>query len=257
MDIRRASLVLLTTAALLAAWLLPAMAQPLSYHQFADCRGWWNVPNALNVLSNLPFLLAGGLGLHVAMSATRSRFHDDHERLAYMIFFLGAALTCFGSMYYHAAPDNPRLVWDRLPMTFAFAGLVAAVIGERVDHRWGGWLLWPLLALGALSVYYWYATELAGHGNVLPYGMFQAWSIGILLLIVALWPSHRYSHGSHIAGPILLYGLAKIAETFDLAIWRATDLFISGHTLKHLLAAGAVFLVYRMLSIRDPLPVRG
>ena len=39
------------------------MPQGLWYHQFKDDRTLWGVPNALNVLSNIPFLLVGLWGL--------------------------------------------------------------------------------------------------------------------------------------------------------------------------------------------------
>ena len=45
-----------------------------------------------------------------AMSARRSWF----------VFFLGVALVFLGSGYYHYAPNDDSLVWDRLPMTVAF-----------------------------------------------------------------------------------------------------------------------------------------
>jgi hypothetical protein len=39
-------------------------AQPLWYHDFADQRTFWHIPHALNVLSNIPFVLVGLLGLY-------------------------------------------------------------------------------------------------------------------------------------------------------------------------------------------------
>ena len=256
MTIAASALAVFSLACALAAVLWPAMAQPLSYHDFADCRSWLTVPNTLNVLSNLPFAVAGVLGMHAVASPAHSRFHLDSERLPYLMFFMGATLTCFGSMYYHWLPDNPHLVWDRLPMTMAFSGLVSAVIAERINLRFGSRMLWPLVALGALSVYYWHATEQLGHGNVIPYGVFQVWSIVVLMVVVLFWPAGRYSHGAVLTWPIALYAAAKIAETFDLAIWRASSQWVSGHTIKHLLAAAAVFAVYRMIVRREPLPAR-
>jgi hypothetical protein len=108
----------------IAAVLVPAMPQPLSYHAFADCRTFWAIPNFFNVLSNLPFLAAGIMGLAIIWRGGGS-FADPREQLPYLVFFLGALLTSAGSAYYHLAPDNTRLVWDRLPMTLGFAGLVS------------------------------------------------------------------------------------------------------------------------------------
>lgn len=245
-----------TAICLLAAVLAPAMAQPLGYHDFADCRAWFGMPNILNVLSNLPFLLFGAAGLWL-LAQGRVKWHDPREALPYMVFFLGAALTCLGSMYYHWRPDNPRLVWDRLPMTLAFAGLIASVVAERVDRQWGRRSLAPLLIAGAASVLYWYATERLGRGNVMPYGIFQGWAILIVLLVLLLFPNRQYSHGAGLWAPIVWYGLAKIAETFDLQIYRATGALASGHTIKHLLAALAVWSLLRLLRQRTPLPAGG
>jgi hypothetical protein len=244
-------LVALTAALALAAVLVPAMPQPLSYHAFADCRSFWTVPNFLNVASNLPFMIAGALGLRLIWNG-RGRFVDSREQLPYLVFFLGAMLTCFGSAYYHAAPDNARLVWDRMPMTLGFAGLVAAAVAERVDLKFGLRLLWPLLALGVISVIYWYATERTGAGNVVPYAAYQAWSIGIIVLLLLLFSARRYSHGGLLTWAAIWYGLAKVFETFDLQVYRLLGGTLSGHTIKHVLAAFAVFAIVRQLRMREP-----
>ncbi|HET9472982.1 MAG TPA: hypothetical protein VFO82_03760 [Steroidobacteraceae bacterium] len=238
-----------TLVLFVAAVLVPAMPQPLSYHAFADCRTIWSIPNFFNVLSNLPFLVGGGLGLWIIWRGDGA-FVDEREQLPYLVFFLGALLTSFGSAYYHLAPDNPRLVWDRLPMTLGFAGLVAAAVTERADQRLGLQSLWPLLAIGAGTVIYWYATERMGAGNIIPYAAYQGWSILVIVLLIAMFPAQRYSHGTLLLWAAGWYGLAKVFETFDLAIYRLLGGTLSGHTIKHLLAAGAVFAIVRQLRIR-------
>jgi len=235
-----------------AAVIVPAMPQPLSYHLFADCRAFWSIPNFFNVVSNLPFLAGGVLGLALIWKGG-GRCIDQREQLPYLVFFLGALLTCAGSAYYHAAPDNARLVWDRLPMTLGFAGLVSAAIAERVDLRLGLRALWPLLLVGVITVIYWYATERAGRGNLIPYAAYQAWSIAVIVLLIAAFPARRYSHGGLLAWAALWYGLAKVFETFDLQVYRLLNGVLSGHTIKHLLAAGAVFAVVRQLQRRRAL----
>lgn len=241
----------LTAAFVFAAIFVPAMPQPLSYHAFADCRAFLGVPNFFNVISNLPFLAGGVLGLRVIWKGG-GRFIDAREQLPYLVFFLGALLTCFGSAYYHAAPDNPRLVWDRLPMTLGFAGLVAAAIAERVDLKLGLRSLWPLLLVGVVTVIYWYATERMGAGNLIPYAAYQGWSIVIIVVLLLLYQRGRYSRGSLLAWAAIWYGLAKIFETFDLQVYRALGGTLSGHTIKHVLAAFAVFAIVRQLRLREP-----
>lgn len=243
-------LLAITAALVLAAAFVPAMPQPLSYHAFADCRGFWAIPNFLNVVSNLPFLLAGVLGLRLIWVG-RGNFIDAREQLPYLVFFLGALLTCFGSAYYHAAPDNTRLVWDRLPMTLGFAGLVSAAVAERVDQKVGLKILWPLVAVGAITVIFWYGTERAGAGNVIPYAAYQAWSIAAIVLLLAI-PATRYSHGGLLAWAAVWYGLAKVFETFDLQVYRLLAGTLSGHTVKHVLAAFAVLAIVRQLRMREP-----
>jgi len=239
-----------------AAVLVPAMPQPLSYHAFADCRTLWSIPNFFNVLSNLPFLVGGCLGLRLIWQGAGA-FVDEREQLPYLVFFLGALLTSFGSAWYHLAPDNPRLVWDRLPMTLGFAGLVAAALAERADQRLGLRSLWPLLAVGAGTVIYWYATERMGAGNLIPYAAYQGWSILVIVLLIAVFPAWRYSHGYLLLWAAGWYGLAKVFETFDLGVYRLLGGTLSGHTIKHLLAAGAVFAIVRQLRLRRPLAVSG
>jgi hypothetical protein len=243
-------LAVLTAAGAIAAALIPAIPQPLSYHDFADCRAFFSVPNFLNVVSNVPFLLAGAYGLALALGGDERRFASGEERLPYLVFFLGAVLTTFGSMYYHAAPDNARLVWDRLPMTPGFAGLAAAVLGERIDPKLGRLALWPLVAVGVFTVLYWHATEQAGVGNLVPYALYQAWSVIVVAFAVLAFPARRYSHGGALWWVVALYAAAKVAEAFDLAIYRMGEI-ASGHSVKHVLAALAVYAVAEMLRRRS------
>jgi hypothetical protein len=245
-------LLLITVACVVAALLVPAMPQSLSYHRFADCRSLFGVANFFNVISNLPFLVAGAWGLALIFRGGGS-FIEPREQLPYLVFFVGALLTCLGSAYYHAAPDNTRLVWDRLPMTLGFAGLVSAALSERVDPKLGQRSLWPLLALGVFTVLYWYATERAGAGNVMPYGIYQGWSILIIVLVLAWYPATRYTHGRMLAWAAIWYGLAKVFETFDRQIFDLLGGVVSGHSIKHVLAAIGVFAIVRQLQLRQPL----
>lgn len=125
-------------AAFVATALLPAIPQPLAYHHFADQRTFFGIAHGLDVLSNLAFLVSGVLGLFYV---SRSRALDAGTRWAFATLFVGLCLTSIGSAYYHVAPDNARLVFDRLPMIIAMAGCLGAVINrslwwfDRVDRR--------------------------------------------------------------------------------------------------------------------------
>jgi hypothetical protein len=52
-----------------------------------------------------------------------------------MACFTGVALVSLGSSYYHLAPDNMALMWDRLPMSLGFMGLLVAVLTEHVSLK--------------------------------------------------------------------------------------------------------------------------
>ena len=242
-------IVAFTALSAAAAFLLPAMPQPLVYHEFADRRTMLGVANFLDVASNAGFLLAGIAGL-VVVARRRTRFALAAERWPYALFFAGLLLTAAGSAYYHLVPNNERLFWDRLPITIALMSLIAAQIVDRVSVRAGLALLVPMLVVGAASVVYWRATEQAGAGNVMPYGVLQGYSLVILLVIALLHPS-RYTRGSDIYWVFAAYVFAKLMELFDREVLAFGHL-VSGHTLKHLAAAAAGFVVCRMLILRTP-----
>ena len=240
-----------TLLSVLAAFLLPAMPQPETYHDFADHREMLGVANFFDVASNAAFVLAGLVGMVVTLRR-RTEFAEDRERWPYAVFFVGMVLTGLGSAYYHLVPDNERLFWDRLPMTIAFMSLIAAQVVDRIDTKTGLALLVPMLLVGAASVLYWRATERAGAGNVMPYAVLQGYSVVILFLLARLRPS-RYTRGNDIYWVFAGYVVAKLFETFDGALYELGHV-ASGHSLKHLAAAVAGLLVARMLLLRTLQP---
>jgi hypothetical protein len=235
-------LLLLVAAATVAVALLPPIPQPPDYHDFADQRTLWGVPHALNVLSNVPFVLVGVGGL----LACRRR---SDERDLSAVFFAGIVLTGFGSGWYHLAPDNERLVWDRLPMTLGFMGLLAATIGERASLAWGRRLLVPLLLAGLASVEWWIRGERVGAGDLRPYVLVQFLSLIVITYLLALYP-RKYSHPHLLWLGLAGYAAAKLCESLDAPIYAATGDIVSGHTLKHLVAAAGIACLARMLTVR-------
>jgi uncharacterized membrane protein len=238
---------------IVAALLLPAMPQSLQYHHFADRRDLLGIHNFLDVVSNVAFLIVGITGLVIVFGG-RAQFEFRSERWPYAVFFLGALLTGLGSGYYHLAPDNETLFWDRLPMTIAFMGLVSSQIVDRINLRAGLVLLIPMLLIGAASVIYWRATERAGAGNVIPYGVLQGYSVVIVLLLARLSPS-RYTRGNDLYWVFGWYVFSKVLEAFDAEVLDYSGGVVSGHTLKHLAAAIAGFTVCSMLlrrTLKEP-----
>jgi hypothetical protein len=240
------------TAGILAALVLPPLKQPEGYHRFADDRLFFGVPNCLNVVSNAGFLIVGLMGLRFLWSRSAidaaSRVNDFPERAPYVIFFIGVLLTCFGSGYYHWQPNDNTLVWDRLPMTIAFMSLLSAAIAERIDLKLGLGLLWPLVSAGIGSVWWW-----RWRGNLWPYAAAQYFSIVLIGLLMILFPP-RYTRSIDLLLVTGLYVLAKVAEALDARIFTWAR-FISGHTLKHLIAAFAVYWIFRMLIKRSRVTV--
>jgi hypothetical protein len=214
--------------------------QPQDYHRFADTRSLAGIENAADVLSSLAFVLVGVLGL---VYLWRNR---GPERLdAYWILFAATALAGAGSVYYHLAPDDARLVWDRLPIGLAVMSVVAAVIGERISPAAGEKLLLPLLMLGAASVVYW-----AMFDDLRLYGLVQFGGLATVLVLAGFFPS-RYTKGEMIFVAGVLYGLAKVCELQDRELYRFTGEVISGHTFKHLLAAIALYALLWALQHRS------
>jgi hypothetical protein len=132
-------LLAVAVAAIAGVFAVDPIRQDLAYHAFADQRRLLGVPHALNVLSNAAFLIAGAWALvRVARAAL-----DRWERVAGHTFALGLVLTALGSAWYHLAPGNATLVWDRLPLSTLFPVIFAVVIGDRVSMAAGRWLLAP------------------------------------------------------------------------------------------------------------------
>jgi Ceramidase len=232
---RVAVIVTLTAASLLGLLLLPSIPQDQQYHQFADQRAWFGIPNFWNVTSNLPFIAVGAAGLW--------RFH---RRPTTAVIFLGILLTGFGSSFYHWDPTDNTLFWDRLPMTLCFMAILAATVEDRVDQRMGAALLWPLLTIGVFSLLLWRWT-----GDLRLYAWVQFFPyLALPLLFVLFRPRHTRSIYWVIAAA--LYAIAKLFEFYDYEIYSALTI-VSGHTLKHFAAAGACFAVLRYFQTRRPI----
>jgi len=172
-----------------------------------------------------------------------------NESRSYWVLFLGIATSGLGSMYYHWIPDNEHLLWDRLPISISITALLAATISDRISPRLGLWLLPVLIFLGIASVLYWSWTEQQGAGNLNYYAVTQFYSI-LLILWICLRCTSRYNHENAIYQAIAWYGVAKVAEALDQSIFLWTADWISGHTLKHLIAAYATYCIVMMLQKR-------
>ncbi len=228
-------------ALLLGGAIALAAAGPIrqdpGYHAFADARPLLGVANFADVASNAAFAIAGLAGLAVL---ARRRGDARREGALWAVVFAGLLATGAGSGWYHLAPDDARLFWDRLPMAVVFAALLAVTISERVGPRAGRALAIPLIAACAGSVLWW---RLGGaEGDFRPYAFAQYGGALAIVALLALLPG-PYDRGRDLAVAIACYAAAKVAEALDGPILEASGL-VSGHTLKHLLAgAGSLALV--------------
>jgi len=231
---------IIVTVLVIAGLVHGPIEQLADYHAFADHSVLFGIPHACDVFSNLGFALVAVWGL------LRRPTGGDGEA-GYRLFLVGLLMTAFGSTYYHLAPDDARLVWDRVPIALACAGLLAGVRGDALqrDSRTAtGWL--ALFAVGSVAWWYWTARE--GRGDLRPYLLLQI----LPLLLIPLWQAIGKTSGNErlaFASALLLYALAKWAELNDHAI-AAVTAPLTGHTLKHLLATAAATVIAAALVRR-------
>lgn len=249
---------ILSVGMMLLAAIVPPIPQPLEYHQFADQRTYLGIPNFFNVVSNGAFLLVGIAGLGFLLRSRGSNaanaFVEPSECWPYLILFLNVTIACIGSAYYHLAPDNDRLMWDRLPIAISVTALLAAMLSERVSPKVGLRSLPVLIAIGAGSVMHWHWSEQRGAGDLNFYIVVQFYSL-LVIILLGIYFRSRYTRGKAIYTALAFYAIAKLAEIADREIYELGHV-ISGHTAKHLLAALAIYWILRMLRKRRPLPYK-
>ena len=228
--------------------LLPAL--PAGYHDFADHRAWGGLPNALDVLSNLPFIAMAlwlwrlqkawwphgaddvGSMQHLPPVNGRQVGHTAHVLLG--VIALGLAATGLCSSIYHWQPDDAHLCIDRLGMSLAFAGVLGLAVADRLSARAGLRLALPLLvAAVAAAVWAWQM------GNMTPWAAVQGFGL-LLLLAMAVRKPLPGALGVRWAWVVLAYGVAKALELHDQAVFDWTGGLVAGHSLKHGVAALAV-----------------
>lgn len=224
---------------------------PASPHQhgFADQRTLWGLPCALDVLSNLPFAVAGAWGLAL-LRRLRSGALDAATRATATLFCVGLLCTAMGSAWYHGRPDDAGLLWDRLGMVVAFAGLLGLAAAGRVGARAGRATAVAVLLAGPLAVAWWVRT-----GDLLPWATLQLGGMLVVLALAGL-PRRSGALALNLVAVIAWYGAAKLCEAADHAVFAATGQWVSGHTLKHLCAAGAALPVLAALRGAVTAPVQ-
>lgn len=220
------------------------IAQDIHYHAFADQRTLWGIPHFWNVISNLPFLIVGGVGIRTLLQTHAQTFPNQLKRV-YLLFFTGISMVGFGSAWYHLCPENSTLLWDRLPMALAFMSLFTLVLAEFISPKTGQRAFIPLIVTGLLSVLYWAFTESQGRGDLRPYLLVQFLPMVIIPLLLIFF-TKQFSRPKGYWLLFAAYVLAKICELYDQELY--TLLPVSGHTLKHILAAGGTAGIIWMIT---------
>ncbi|MEE8388841.1 MAG: ceramidase domain-containing protein, partial [Acidiferrobacterales bacterium] len=208
--------------------------------RFSDSRKIFSILNFWNVVSNLPFLIVGVIGLYrIIVTGTLNVIGDI--KISYILLFLGVSLVAFGSGYYHLWPDNQTLVWDRLPMTIAFMALFSIVISEFISARAGKALLLPFILAGASSVIYWHFSEFRGAGDLRYYAFVQFFPIIVIPVILVCFSSRCRGVNAYWL-LLTAYIVAKVFEQFDGAVYSWLGI-ISGHSIKHVVVAFGLYIL--------------
>lgn len=216
------------------------IAQDLHYHCFANEQTIASIPNFWNVVSNIGFVFSGAWGFVVV---------KKYKINSPMVFalFIGMVLTGFGSAYYHYAPNNTSLVWDRLPMTLVFTAFFAEFYSWYFNTKTaiGVWL--GSLFIGLFSVWYWQYTERLNCGDLRLYVLVQF--LPMILMLLILFVHHKEHTRTH--APLLIifvsYLIAKLLEHFDATIFDVC-MIASGHPLKHVAASVATAAMVWMIK---------
>lgn len=244
MDMTRRETILAIGLAVLgaAAVIGPHVGEPAEYQRFVDGRVWLGVPQAGDVLSNLAFLVAGIAG---AWSLWRvpARALGNMERAMAALFFAGLTIAAMCSAWYHLHPDGARLVVDRTGMAIAFAGLLGLAAATHVSERAGASVgLGLLLAAPA-------AIHAAAGGELLPWALLQFGGLAALCVAASCRPLPLALRVNWLA-VVAIYCVAKLAEVNDASLFEWTGHLLSGHTLKHLVAAFAAWPLIAALRAR-------
>ena len=218
---------------------LSPISQIQAYHNFADQRTVFNIPNFSNVITNLAFAIIGIIGFIFCI-----KNRQKEAPWSWIIFFAGVIIVFIGSGYYHWNPGNDSLVWDRLPMTIGFMGLFIAILSEYANPKIERFLLLPITLLGFSSVVYWHYFD-----DLRFYYWIQLIPLLVIPVVLIVFKG-KYTRQSNLIFALIFYLLAKFAEEYDKEIFSFSYEKFSGHSLKHILAALGAFTIYLMLKRR-------
>jgi Ceramidase len=224
--------------AVVAIFFVKPIPQSQEYHSFADQMPFFSIPNFWNVISNLPFVIIGSIGILKVFNSIK----NNPLKQSFVWFFIGIILTGFGSAYYHYNPNDSTLIWDRLPMTISFMSFLSIIIGEFIHPDFGKKALYPFLIIGILSIIYWIQFQ-----DLRMYILVQFLPITLIPIILFL-SKNNLKLKKYFWLILTTYIVAKFLESYDLFIYTISYKTISGHTLKHFVASIAPFIFYRFVQ---------
>lgn len=217
-------------------FILTPIYVPEGYYHFADVRHDLGIPYTGDVLSNGAFALVAVWGLIMVYRARDRLAVKPWLALSLTAFFGAVFMVTFGSGYFHLDPGPYRIFLDRLPISLAAGAILGALLIDRQPPNRNRAILTFSATMAFALAGLWHVTAT---GDLRLYALTQAAPLIVALLFARVWNSPEHAiPGKRLLFLALVYGGAKAAEVYDGELYEAFD-WMSGHNLKHLLAASA------------------
>jgi len=209
-------------------YLLNKISLPKKYHNFADRKTLFGIPNAMNVLSNIAILIPFFYLLKKKENTNQENMLSEKNLLIIHILLLTIA-----SIYYHYNPSDNTIFWDILMI----ATLSIIVLNIINNHEYGK----LLYILSILSVIYWkYSGDIKLYLIIL---------IGVpIYFFLKYYKNKNDTIRKYLYFTIFFTILYRIVELYDHQIYKITGNIISGHTLKHIFAGLSILYIVKLLE---------
>ncbi|MBT4066838.1 MAG: hypothetical protein HOE76_06435 [Euryarchaeota archaeon] len=221
--------------------------QPQEYHDFADDREFWSIPNTFDVMSNLVIIFPGIVGLAFVHERRGSSDIPVDETSIHITLFAGMILTFAGSVWFHLDPNDSTMFWDRLGMSVVIGSCISLIINDMLDRNLAAKIHIPILLASIISVIWWPVFDDLRIYFIVKHQPF------IIFPILLLFGTRLYNKISGYYWGLSMFALATLFEFTDQLIFNLTG-FISGHTLKHISAGIGLWFLMVMVRDRQKIP---
>ena len=221
--------------------------QPQEYHDFADDREFWSIPNTFDVMSNLVIIFPGIVGLAFVHERRGSSDIPVDETSIHITLFAGMILTFAGSVWFHLDPNDSTMLWDRLGMSVVIGSCISLIINDMLDRNLAAKIHIPILLASIISVIWWPVFDDLRIYFIVKHQPF------IIFPILLLFGTRLYNKISGYYWGLSMFALATLFEFTDQLIFNLTG-FISGHTLKHISAGIGLWFLMVMVRDRQKIP---